>query len=294
MHMAVEHREETDQSDGGDSGRLSRNATASPRTMTDSAIPTSETGSWIPAMPRVPATTMTPTKPTGTSHKARPPSWVASTPTATIARTWSIPVIGWVKPCISPLVSPCPVWASAMVGARTKTVLSVVSTERLMSILLGKAGFITSRPAQMYDGMWSDITDVICASSDLSRRASVNGLSKIRPRAAPTPLGFFLKEVEGKARLTPLQFRRVVERPARKNTVSEAQSPFLGDFVVRDSRAEGPVDVLHFDVELDGLAVLNRRLAFADQFVVQLVLDAVLLRDLAIRADVRMRLRRPA
>jgi hypothetical protein len=39
--------------------------------------------------------------------------------TATIAKTWSIPVIGWAKPCMKPLASPCP-GASATIGAKRK------------------------------------------------------------------------------------------------------------------------------------------------------------------------------
>jgi hypothetical protein len=81
---------------------------------------------------------------------------------------------------ITPLVSACPVCASAMAGAKTKAAMSVVRTEGLISIILVAACWRWSiynlKSGRMQGGDWSSI---------LVGSVSVENL----PRA-PSPVAF--------------------------------------------------------------------------------------------------------
>src|SRR3954454_25083658 len=81
-----------------------------PSAMTDSAIAVSPPGNGAPAIPKAPPTTMPPRNAAGAANGRV--IVIASTPTVTIASTWSRPRIGWVRPSHNPLIPP-PTWASS-------------------------------------------------------------------------------------------------------------------------------------------------------------------------------------
>ena len=94
-------------------------AMARPRTRTETAIPISTEKKGTPIMPRIPPTSIKPTKVAGIVQMARPPICALSMPTLSMARRWSSPRTGWVKPLENPNV-PWLVWAKREVGSMSR------------------------------------------------------------------------------------------------------------------------------------------------------------------------------